>query len=209
MRGRPWPGGMSPRYRLFRRICVALARLLLGFTVHGEERVPGKGPLIVAANHSRFSDPVLVCIAVPRRVQWMAKKEMFAFPFRKFFGFLGAFPVDREHGGRAAVRTALGFLAQGWALGIFPEGTRRRPGAAGEAKNGAVLLAVRSGAPILPVYIGPFPSPRARLRGERLHAYVGEPVTLDNTLRGRRAYGDAAEEVLRAIYALPGVRAID
>jgi 1-acyl-sn-glycerol-3-phosphate acyltransferase len=67
-----------------------------------------------------------------------------------------------------------------------------------------VLLAARSGAPILPVYIGKYPSLRARLRGERLHAYVGEPVTLDNTLRGRRAYGDAAEEVLRAIYALPG-----
>lgn len=204
VKGRPWPGGMSQRYRLFRGVFVTLARLLAGFTVHGEARVPEKGPLIVAANHSRFFDPVFVCMVVPRRLQWMAKKEIFVFPLRRFFAFLGAFPVDREHGGRAAVRTALGLLAQGWALGIFPEGTRQRSGASGEAKSGTVLLAARSGAPILPVYIGRIPSLRARLRGERFHAYVGEPITLDNTLRGRRAYGDAADEVLRAIYALPG-----
>jgi 1-acyl-sn-glycerol-3-phosphate acyltransferase len=181
--------------------------LLFGFTVEGEERVPQSGPLVVAANHWRFFDPVFVCMAVPRRVQWMAKKELFIAPLRRFFRFLGAFPVDRSGGAREAIRTAITFLKDGWALGIFPEGTRRRARGAGDddgggAKSGAVMLAVRGGAPIVPVFVGPVPSPVARLRGERMVARIGEPIVLDGSLRGRNAYAEAADRVLREIYAL-------
>src|SRR3954453_9110645 len=118
--------GMSARYRTFRRFMIVLGRLLFGFTVLGTEKVPTDGPLIVASNHRRYADPVLVCMAVPRRIQWMGKKELFVFPFERFFYFIGTFPVDREKGGRAALRTALGLLKEGWALGSFPEGTRRK-----------------------------------------------------------------------------------
>src|SRR5215204_6587261 len=89
---------MSPRYRLFRRIMIALGGLLFGFTVLGAEKVPAHGPLIVAANHRWYADPVLVCMAVPRRIQWMGKKELFISPLDKFFYFIGTFPVDREKG---------------------------------------------------------------------------------------------------------------
>jgi 1-acyl-sn-glycerol-3-phosphate acyltransferase len=194
---------MSPRYRIFRTLMLALGRIFLGFEVHGEHRVPRKGPLIAAANHHRFFDPVFVSMAVPRRVRWMAKKELFTFPFAKFFYFLGTFPVDRQGGGRAALRTALDFLAEGRTLGIFPEGTRRKEGVSVEAKSGAILLAARSGAPILPVFADKIPSPAARLRGEKFHIYIGEPIIIDNTSRGREAYRGTADEILRTIYALP------
>ena len=194
---------MSPRYRIFRTLMLALGRIFLGFEVHGAHRVPPKGPLIAAANHSRFFDPVFVSMAVPRRVRWMAKKELFTFPFAKFFYFLGTFPVDRQGGGRAALRTALDFLAEGRTLGIFPEGTRRKEGVSVEAKSGAILLAARSGAPILPVFADKIPSPAARLRGEKFHIYIGEPIIIDNTSRGRKAYRGTADEILHTIYALP------
>ena len=181
-----------------------LCRVLFGYTLHGGDRVPTQGPLIVASNHSQYADPVLVCVAVPRRLQWMAKEELFVFPFRRFFEFIGSFPVDREGGGRAAIRAALAFLAAGWALGIFPEGTHRGAGSAREAKSGAVVLALRSGASILPVYVGKLPGPLSRLRGEKLHIFVGEEVQLDSALRGGAAYRAAADEILRTIYALPG-----
>ena len=197
---------MSPRYRLFRWTMRTLGFIFLGFEVHGEERVPEKGPLIVAANHSRFFDPVFVSMAVKRRVRWMAKKELFAFPFGKLFTFTGAFPVDRQGGGRAALRTALGFLAEGRALGIFPEGTRRKEGASPEAKSGAALLAARSGAPVLPVFAGKIPGPLARLRGERFRVFIGDPLTIDNTARGREGYRRVADEILREVYALPEER---
>jgi 1-acyl-sn-glycerol-3-phosphate acyltransferase len=206
VRGRSTPGEMSPRYRLFRRFMVALGRILLGFEVHYAARVPQKGPLIVAANHRRVFDPVFVSMAVDRRLRWMAKKELFAFPLRGFFYFIGSFPVDRQGGGRAALRTALLFLKEGWALGIFPEGTRQREATPGEAKTGAVMLAVRGGAPVLPVFVGKIPGPLGRLRGERFRVYIGEPITIDNTRRGRSAYREAAEEVIRAIYKLPEER---
>jgi 1-acyl-sn-glycerol-3-phosphate acyltransferase len=197
---------MSPRYRLFRWLVCTLGVLFLGFEVHGQQRVPEKGPLIVAANHRRFFDPVFVSMAVPRRLRWMAKKELFTFQLSKLFYFLGTFPVDRQGGGRAALRTALNLLAEGWTLGIFPEGTRRKEDITLEAKSGAALLAARSGAPVLPVFADKIPSPLARLRGEKFHVYIGKPMTMDNTNKGRQGYRRVADEILRTIYALPEER---
>jgi 1-acyl-sn-glycerol-3-phosphate acyltransferase len=205
-RNRSSPEEMSPRYRLFRWVMRLLGRVFLGFTVHGVEKMPRKGALVVAANHTQYPDPVYVCMAIPRRLQWMGKKELFAFPFGAFFYFIGTFPVDREGGGRAGLRTALNFLARGWGLGIFPEGTHRTGEGSREAKSGTVLLAVRAGAPVLPVFVGKTPGLRARLRGERLHIYVGDPITVDGALRGREEYRRAADEILRTIYALPEER---
>ena len=201
-KGRSSPRTMSRRYDLFRRLMILLCRILFGLTIHGMERVPKNGPLIVASNHSQYPDPVLVCMAVPRRMQWMAKKQLFVFPYRRFFEFIGSFPVDRESGGRAGLRAALAFLTEGWALGIFPEGTHRDDGSAREAKSGAVMLAVRGGAPVLPVYVAKLPGPAARLRGERHEIFVGKPKKVDQSLRGGQAYRAAADGILRAIYAL-------
>src|ERR671915_1547699 len=203
LEGRRKPGERTSRYRLFRRAMILLCRLLFGYRVYGGESVPSEGPLIVASNHSQYADPVLVGVAVPRRMQWMAKKEAFSFPFRKFFEFIGSFPVDREAGGRGAIRAALAFLAEGWALGIFPEGTHRGAGTYREAKSGVVVLALRSGASVVPVHVGKLPGPLSRLRGQRLHIFVGEPVHLDPAMRGGAAYREAADEILHTIYALP------
>lgn len=201
--GRRKPGEISPRYGAFRRTMIVLCRVLFGTRLHGVERVPAEGPLIVASNHGQYADPVLVCVAVPRRLQWMAKKQLFVFPFTRFFHFIGSFPVDREGGGRGAIRAALGFLAEGWALGIFPEGTHKGDETTKGAKNGVIVLAVRSGARVLPVHVGKLPGPLARLRGEAHHVYVGEPVEIDPGLRGGAAYRAAADGVMHAIYALP------
>jgi 1-acyl-sn-glycerol-3-phosphate acyltransferase len=202
-KGRSTPTTMSRRYALFRWFMTAICRLLFGLEILGKEKVPKTGPLVVAANHTQYPDPVLVCMAVPRRMQWMAKKQLFEPPFKRFFEFIGSFPVDREGGGRAGVRLALRFLAEGWTLGIFPEGTHRDDGTAREAKSGAVLLAIRGGAPVVPVFVGKIPGPLARLRGERLRLVVGDPIRLDENLRGGEAYREAADDVLRTIYALP------
>lgn len=178
-------------------------RILFGFTTHGAERVPEEGPLMVAANHTQYLDPFFTGVAVPRRVLWMAKKELFVFPFRKFFDFLGAFPVDREKGDRAALKTSMELLNKGHALGIFPEGTHRQGAASRDAKSGVVVLGLRGGAQVLPVYISPAPGPLARLRGARMHVCIGDPISLDANLRGGKAYREAADGIMRSIYALP------
>jgi len=195
--------GMSLRYRLFRWTMVAIGRLLFGFTVVDAEKAPNEGPLIVAANHRRYADPVFVSMAVPRRIQWMAKKELFVFPFKRFFFFIGAFPVDRESG-RGALRTALNLLKAGWALGIFPEGERRKGYDPEDTpKSGVAMLATRSGTPILPVFVDSVPGPLKRLRGGKLRVYIDDPITFDNTKRKRgRDYEEFAGELLRTIYGL-------
>ena len=194
---------MSIRYRLFRRVVLALGWLLLGFTVHGAEKVPKEGPLIVAANHRRYADPVFVSMAVPRRLQWMGKKELFVFPFERFFFFLGVFPVDRKKGGRAALRAALNLLSAGWALGIFPEGTRREGYDPDHTPKGGVgMLAIRGGTPVLPVFVDRTPSLFERLQGGKLHVYIGNPITSQNSTKERKAYREVTDEVLGAIYGL-------
>src|SRR5215212_10293393 len=195
--------GMSLRYRLFRWTMVAIGRLLFGFTVVDAEKAPTEGPLIVAANHRRYADPVFVSMAVPRRIQWMAKKELFVFPFRRFFFFIGVFPVDRKKGGHAALRAALNLLTAGWALGIFPEGTRREGYDPDHTTKGGVgMLATRGGAPVLPVFVDKTPSLFGRLRGGKLHVYIGDPITSHNSTKERRVYREVTDEVLRAIYGL-------
>ena len=194
---------MSPRYRLFRALLRALTRLFVGFEVKGAENVPEDGPVILAANHRRYADPVLVCMAVPRRIQWMGKKELFTPPFDKFFYFIGTFPVDREGGGRGALRSSLVFLEHGWTLGIFPEGTRRKAYDPGDPpKGGVAMLAARSGAPIIPVFMDKVPSFFERLRGGKLRAHIGEPIRVDSTRKGKPSYDEVADRVLREIYAL-------
>ena len=195
--------GMSLRYRLFRWTMVAIGRLLFGFTVVDAEKAPNEGPLIVAANHRRYADPVFVSMAVPRRIQWMAKKELFVFPFKRFFFFIGAFPVDRESG-RGALRTALNLLRAGWALGIFPEGERRKGYDPEDTpKSGVAMLAARSGTPILPVFVDSVPGPLKRLRGGKLRVYIGDPIIFNNTkIKRGRDYEEFAGELLRTIYGL-------
>lgn len=200
--------GISRRYRIFRRVVVALGELLLGFRVHGVERVPESGALIIASNHGQFLDPVYVSMAVPRRVQWMGKKQLFIFPLRRFFYLIGCFPVDREGGGRAALKAALRYLEMGAALGIFPEGTRRKHGYDPQdaPKSGMVMLSARSGAEVLPVHVGRVPGPIKRLRGGRLEVHIGEPRTISPATKSNKPYAEAADALLREIYALPGNR---
>ena len=200
--------GISRRYQLFRRIVVALGTLVLGFKVYGAERAPESGPLIIVSNHGQYLDPVYVSMAVPRRVQWMGKKQLFIFPLKRFFYLIGCFPVDREGGGRAALKAALRYLDLGAALGIFPEGTRRKHGYDPEdaPKSGMVMLAARSGAPVLPVHVGKAPGPIKRLKRSRLEVHIGEPRTIDPEAKGNKPYAEAADALLREIYALPASR---
>lgn len=108
-------------------------------------------------------------------------------------------------GGRAALRAALRYLELGAALGIFPEGTRRKNGERDTPKSGAVMLASRSGALVLPVHVGPVPSPLERFRGGRLEVHIGEPrLVSDLGAKNSKSYGALAEDLVDDIYSLSG-----
>lgn len=141
-------------FTILRAILITLCRVVLRMRIEGLENVPKTGPLIVVANHLHNADPLLISIAVPRPVHYMAKKELFAVPvIGRIIRLGGAFPVDRGTADRAAIRTADLTLKQGIAVGMFPEGTRSKTGALKFALPGAAMIAQLTGAPVLPVTI--------------------------------------------------------
>lgn len=168
-------------YRILCGLAGIVVRLLTRFEVRGVENIPPTGACVIAANHFHALDPLMLAIAVPRPVAFMAKEELFRWPV---FGWLvrkvGVFPVKRGRVDVQAVRHSLEVLQQGGALGIFPEGTRSKSGEVQEAFGGAALLAARSGAVVVPVAL----SGRYRL-GARFRVNVGKPIQIESAAPGR------------------------
>lgn len=129
--------------------------LLGGITVSGAENVPSAGPVLFCPNHQSDCDPAAMYIASPRRdIYFMAKEELFGI---RIFGAMirsfGSFPVKRGTADRGAIREAEGVLGQDNALVIFPEGRLSETGDLLEFQLGAAMIAIRSGATIIPVGI--------------------------------------------------------
>lgn len=141
-------------YSFFQLWLPRLFQLCFGCERQGVENIPREGGLILAANHISNWDPPVAAAFVPRKVHYMAKEELFRVPlFSQAIRALGAFPVRRGASDRAAIRKAINLLADGACLGVFPEGTRSRTGQLGKAEPGLALLAVKSGAPVVPTAI--------------------------------------------------------
>lgn len=145
----------SVTYRLVSSLLVfpIFRGLFRGSTV-GQELVPRQGPLVVVANHGSHLDPPLLGHALGRPVAFMAKAELFAVPLLgPLIRACGAYPVRRGASDREAIRTATARLQEGWATGVFLDGTRQADGRVNQPLPGAALLAARSDAPLLPVAI--------------------------------------------------------
>lgn len=121
----------------------------------GREHIP-EGAALICPNHTKASDPFFVVFAFKRQhvMRAMAKAEVMRVPVIGWLlGKAGVFGVNRGAADINAVKTALRFLKEGRKLLMFPEGTRVEEGENVEAKTGAAMFAVRTGAPIVPVYI--------------------------------------------------------
>ncbi|WP_406001707.1 lysophospholipid acyltransferase family protein [Streptomyces sp. NBC_00829] len=120
--------------------------------VLGAWRLPAAGPVILAVNHSHALDGPMLMGTAPRPVHFLIKKEAFVGPLDPFLLGIGQVKVDRTGADRTAITNALGVLANGGVLGIFPEGTRGE-GDFASLRAGLAYFAVRSGAPIVPVAV--------------------------------------------------------
>ncbi|HEX9236324.1 MAG TPA: 1-acyl-sn-glycerol-3-phosphate acyltransferase [Actinomycetota bacterium] len=130
----------------------AVIRPYTSMEVVGSERVPATGPVIIAPNHRSMLDIPVLVVAMPRRVTFMAKIELYGNPvFSLVWRKLGGFPVRRQIADLRAVDTALALLRQGEAVAVYPEGTRNKRGEPLlPFLQGATWLALRTGTPIVP-----------------------------------------------------------
>ena len=121
--------------------------------IEGASNVPRSGPVVVAMNHESALDVPLIALACPRRLVFMAKKELFKNAFVSWWlGALGGFRVDRDRFDLRAVRIAGSVLRSGRVLGMYPEGTRS-PGELRPFLDGVAWVALLTGAPVVPCAI--------------------------------------------------------
>ena len=131
-----------------------------------------KGKVIYVSNHIALADPLLLAVICPRIIHFMAKKELFDNPVGKvFFKSLFVFPVNRGTPDIKSIKNAIALLDKGKAFGIFPEGRRMVADRMDELELGTALIAMRSDAPVVPIYMS-----NDNYRRFRFRFIVGEPI---------------------------------
>ncbi len=143
---------------LFYKVVKISVRFLLSLIykieIIGKENIPNEGKAIVCSNHFNNLDPVVIGTYLPRKINYMAKEELFSSkPMAAILKRLGVFPVRRGGADISAIKSALKILKNENALGIFPEGTRSKTGEMLKAKPGLAMIGIKSKSPIVPIAI--------------------------------------------------------
>jgi 1-acyl-sn-glycerol-3-phosphate acyltransferase len=189
----PLDGHLTPMITGLALAARIIARSITRVRIEGAlDEIPREGPVILAANHISNADAVILGAwltkSLGRRIHWLGKKEMFDWPVVGYVARNGGIhPVDRGAADVDAFRTAERVLREGHILMIFPEGTRSPTGELQKPKDGLAMLALRTGAPIVPIGISntdriwpkgrpiPFPGKHATMR-------IGEPFRVGDLL---------------------------
>lgn len=199
-------------YTILKPLVMAFMRLLFRLEGRGMENIPASGALLLVANHSSVLDPPMVGSVSPRHLSFLAKAELFKIPlFGSLIWHVNARPVRREGADASALRTALRVLQDGGALLVFPEGTRGPEGALREPKAGAAMLAVLSGAAVVPTYIkgsaAAWPKGRRLPRPVKVVVTFGKPLTFPRTpgVDKKSHYEATSRGMMAAIAQVAGI----
>ena len=181
-------------------------RFLFRGKTEGISNLPKTGGVVVVSNHGSHLDPPILGHALGRPVAFMAKAELFRVPLLSFIiSGCGAYPVKRGAGDREALRIASNRLIEGWATGVFLDGTRQENGRVNDPKAGAAFLSARTRCPILPVAIvnshRAFPKRSFLPRLVSIHLKVGKLIQPPST-RKREDLVSTTNEVQLSINAM-------
>ena len=142
-------------YKVARALASFFLHTLMPSKMTGAEKLQADAPFILISNHNSMLDPFVLAYKIKRySITFLGKKELVKSRFGQWlFRHLGMIPVDRGHTDMEAMRACMKVLKNGGVLGIFPEGTRHHEGVMEHVESGVALIALRSGAPLIPIYI--------------------------------------------------------
>jgi len=181
-------------YLLGYSLSKAIAKTFFNYRVIGAENMIEEGPCIIAANHCSYLDPPLVGVACKRAIHYLARKTLLDWPvLGPIFPQLNVIPVDQENPERSALMGVIRVVRGGGAALIFPEGSRSRDGQLQAVEPGIGLIAAKTGAPVVPVWIdGSFAAfpPGAKFASKKpIRVIIGQPLRMAEGIRsGRDSY---------------------
>ena len=197
-----WHTFAPPVYWSLTYLLRGLLWVVVSWKVTGRENVPREGALIVVSNHLNNADPPILGAGIARRrIRFMAKVELFKLPFGAIVRLWDAFPVRRFESDIGAMLTAERILKRGGAIGMFPEGHRSRTGYMGELHPGTAMIALHSGATVLPCAMTGterLKQPLVLAKRPEFRISIGEPIYLEPV---RRPTQEQVSELTRRIEA--------
>ena len=198
--------GIGFMYDLVRVILTLPTILIFRARAIRVENCPSSGPVIVTPNHFSQMDHFFAAVYLRRKVQFMAKSQLFTNPLIKSILYHGGvFPVRRGHNDEEAFKTAHAILDRDGAVLMYAEGGRSRSGDLGEPKRGVGKLALESGAPVVPVAIHGSASVRGwkRLHFPKVTIQYGEPLSFPvNENPSREEQQQVANQVFDSVRAM-------
>lgn len=139
---------------IIKKLIYAVYRVLFRIEKVNEENVPMEGPIIICANHLNYWDAVGLVTATKRRINFIAKEDLFNNGFLNWIAHVfDVIPIKRGMRDMEAMKRCLSSLKKGIALGIFPEGTRKGLEKGAKVQNGAAYMALKTKAKVVPVGI--------------------------------------------------------
>jgi 1-acyl-sn-glycerol-3-phosphate acyltransferase len=162
--------------------------------------LPADGPVIIAPNHFSFLDHFFVAVYLRRKVQFMAKSQLFKWPMQVVYHNGGVFPVRRGHHDEEAFKTAHAVLARGDIVVMYAEAGRSRTGELGKPRHGIGRLALESGAPVVPTAIAGTERARnwKRLQFPKVTIQFGAPLKFERVEEPTKEEAQGASEAIFA-----------
>ena len=195
-------------YHFIHLLIYIITKPLFRYKAIGTRHIPKKGGAILASNHASYVDPFFVGLGVVRRINYLAKKELFSSRVTSYFlrNLFRVIPIDREQMDRTTLKTIYGHLRSNEILLMFPEGTRSYDGSLQEAKMGIGMIAYNTQVPIIPVYISGshaiLPRDDKRVHLKQCSVYFGPPINLDGFYKQRKSkelYKTISDNIMSSI----------